>query len=472
MEISCVKYKDIAGTDKKKDVKNLICSSIDANNNKFWTGVLYECGDGTFKVHAHWGRVGDNGQEETRRYNDENSAIHFLNKKVKEKTGVRKGKESYSLAQIIETDIPLVRPTSGGAPDIHHHAKKISNNPVTTKLVDYLVKVNVHSIVESTTMTYNAATGMFSTPLGIVTGNAISEARDILTQIGDFVALPAANRQWTDSAYTSLLNQYLRLIPQKVGRKLNPATLYPDLNAVQAQNDILDSLTASLDMVSKPVHDPKTDKPVEEKNIFDIQLELMDDKDEIERLRKFFLKTLDRTHSSAHLELANVYSVDIAPVSTAFEKKGKPLGNVMELWHGTRPGNILSIFKKGLIIPPTNAAHCTGRLFGNGVYASDISTKSLNYANPRGWGKSFGDESVFMFVVHMAMGKVYHPQYGERLPKKGYDSTWAKGDLQFPGDGAGVRHNEFIVYDTAQCNLCRLIEFKPPAGGKKNTRNW
>jgi poly [ADP-ribose] polymerase len=476
MEVSCVKYKDIAGTDTKKDVKNLICSSIDANNNKFWRATLYECGSGSFKVHAHWGRVGDTGQEETRTFDDEASAQKFIDKKIKEKTGARKGKESYSLAAIVDTDIPLVRPDNGKtAPDIAAHARKMAKNPLCTQLVDYLVKVNVHSIVSGTTMTYNAATGMFSTPLGIVTDTAITEARDLLTQIGDFVAqmeaLPVAKRAWGDGSYTGLLNKYLRLIPQKVGRKLDPATLYPNLDAVKSQNDILDSLTASLDMASKKPDTP-ADKPQEEENVFEVVLELMKDQAEIERLRNFFLKTLDRSHSSAHLEIANVYTIDIGPVSKAYEQKGKPVGNIMELWHGTRPGNILSIFKKGLIIPPSNAAHCTGRLFGNGVYASDISTKSLNYANPRGWGNSFGNDSVFMFVINMAMGKVYHPQYGEKLPKAGYDSTWARGDLQFPGKGAGVRHNEMIVYKTNQVNLTHLIEFKPPTGGKKATRNW
>ena len=31
-------------------------------------------------------------------------------------------------------------------------------------------------------------------------------------------------------------------------------------------------------------------------------------------------------------------------------------------------------------VPPANASHCTGRMFGNGVYFSDQSTKALNYA--------------------------------------------------------------------------------------------
>ena len=58
---------------------------------------------------------------------------------------------------------------------------------------------------------------------------------------------------------------------------------------------------------------------------------------------------------------------------------GVTVGNVQELWHGTRAGNLLSILRAGFTIPPANAPHVTGRMFGNGVYFSDQSTKSLNY---------------------------------------------------------------------------------------------
>lgn len=468
METACLKHNAVLACDKKIDTRKLICSSIDANNNKFWTGTIYESGS-DYKVLVHYGRVGDHGTEETRVFSSKNSSLDYLNKKVKEKLGPRKGKESYSEAKTIETDIPIMRANDTPNSSLAMHAKLMAKNPATENLINHLVKVNVHNIISNTSnVTYNSTTGLFSTPLGIITSDGITEARDILAQIGEHVA---AKNPWTDSGFIKLLNNYLRIIPQKVGRKLDPSTLYPDLESVQKQNDILDSLSGSLDVAMKPSSVPDA-KAAPVKNVFEVTLELLEDKDEIARIRTKFQDSRDKSHTSAGLDIHAVYSIEIGPVARQFEKKGRPLGNVMELWHGSRPGNVLSIMKKGLVIPPTNAAHCTGRLFSNGVYGSDISTKALNYASPDGWGKGFGSGSTFMFLCEFAMGKVYYAtekdKWRNNLPGTGYDSTWAKGELQFPKDHAGVRHNEMIVPGVNQVNLTRLIEFRPSDKG----RNW
>ncbi|WP_430326539.1 hypothetical protein, partial [Salmonella enterica] len=75
-----------------------------------------------------------------------------------------------------------------------------------------------------------------------------------------------------------------------------------------------------------------------------------------------------------------MFYIEIGPHLGPWNANGKKVGNIKELWHGTRVGNVLSIMKGGFVIPPSNASHVTGRMFGNGVYFSDQSTKSLNYA--------------------------------------------------------------------------------------------
>jgi poly [ADP-ribose] polymerase len=137
-----------------------------------------------------------------------------------------------------------------------------------------------------------------------------------------------------------------------------------------------------------------------------------------------------------------------------FEGDGKKLGNVKELWHGSSSANLLSILKCGLVVPPANAGHCTGRMWGNGVYTASSSTKALNYSTGF-WGQS-GTRRTFMFLVDVGLGKTYTPRsgtsWGYKLPR-GYDSTWAKKRE------SGLRHDEFITPRTAQCNLTFLVEF-------------
>ena len=94
-------------------------------------------------------------------------------------------------------------------------------------------------------------------------------------------------------------------------------------------------------------------------------------------------------------------------------------------------------------------------MFGNGVYFSDQSTKSLNYAYGY-WGGGQADNNCFMFLADVAMGKYFVPPGPSvRLPLSGYDSTFAQAGK------SGVVNNEMIVYKTCQINPRFLVEFAP-----------
>lgn len=421
-----------------------IKSDVDHNNNKYWYITEYD----NYTCTVNFGRVGNNGQSKTHHFHSQTEAAKFFDKKCREKEGERKG---YRPLQVINGSVSVE-----GKVAVSHDLAKVASeqiktdSPQTQALLRYLTKVNVHHILSATTMKYDVDKGLFTTPCGIVSKDGIGRARELLTEIGDYVA----EGDFGNASYKKILNDYLMLIPQKVGRKLNPATLYPDLDAVQRQNDILDSLDASLQAVlSMPSNGGKT---AEVGKVFEVKLERVTDAKEIERIRRKYRATLQDMHACAHLDVRTVYSVEIASMERAYEEKAKEVGNIMELWHGTRASNLLSILKSGFVIPPSNSPHCTGRMFGNGVYFSDQSTKSLNYAYGY-WGGETTDNNCFMFLVEVAMGRFYVPTGPEQnLPKAGYDSTFAKSGV------SGVGNNEMIVYKTWQINPNYLVEFGPP----------
>jgi poly [ADP-ribose] polymerase 2/3/4 len=149
-----------------------------------------------------------------------------------------------------------------------------------------------------------------------------------------------------------------------------------------------------------------------------------------------------------------VFAVDIAAMRERFEARGRAVGGIRELWHGTQAGNLLSILRSGFVIPPASAAHCSGRMFGNGVYFSDQSTKSLNYAY--GYWRGRTEDRCFMFLCDVALGRCFRPTgWCHTLdPRdKGFDSTFAEAGV------SGVANNEMIVYDTAQIVPRYLVEF-------------
>jgi len=276
----------------------------------------------------------------------------------------------------------------------------------------------------------------------VVGQSNIDEARVILSEIKPHVG------QNTEDG-NALAAKFMMLIPQNIGRNR------PTLSAIcrndskfDSLNSILDSLQASLDMLNTP-KDTDDSKELD----FGVVVSQMLESKEIERIKKLYNKTRQSKHSCYNLTVDKVWSVEHKGMDAAYKSK-ESLGNVMELWHGTRVANVLSILSKGMNIPPASSSHCTGRMFGNGVYFSDQSTKSLNYAYGY-WDRNKSDSNCFMFLFDVIMGKSYEPDRSGRsgLPKKGYDSTFAKA-------GSSVMNNEMIVYDVAQCKPKYLVEFK------------
>lgn len=416
-----------------KSVK-LILSDITNNNNKHWSGTIIDNND----VVLEWGRVGDSTQKKVKSFNSQYSAEDFLDGKVKEKK-----KKGYTELNTLSGTV-TVNHEKGNLTDIAK--KQIVGDDETIVLIERLSKANVHKILESTTLTFSNDTGLFSTPLGIVTNDNIIEARQTLNDMSSYVQ----NSNFENPDYITLLNKYLRLIPQKVGRKLQP-TIYADLTAIKAQNDIIDSLEVSYQQsISNPTN-PSLDD-IEVPKIFSCEIKSVNDQSIIDYINNKFKETMQRMHSSSNLKVKKVYSVKIDKHYNDFEQYGRQIGNIMELWHGTKIHNLLSILKSGLVILPSNNPHVCGRMYGPGIYFSDQSTKALNYSN--GYFRGNKENNCFMFLADVAMGKAYTPKtYSESLPKPGYDSTFAKGGY------SGVLNNEMIVPNIHQINLKYLVEF-------------
>ncbi|HXG93999.1 MAG TPA: WGR domain-containing protein [Blastocatellia bacterium] len=413
-----------------------IYADVAGNNNKFWN--IQELSDNSCSI--QWGRVGSIGQTRVKSFASPLQAASFFEYKCRQKET-----KGYRRLKVLTGSGVVVTPAPNREVAAIATKQIETDSPQTLELVNRLADANVHNILSSTQLVYDTSKGTFSTPLGIITEDAISEARTLLGQMADYIG----RREFTSKNYIALLNSYLRLVPQKVGRKIDPQSLYPDLEAIRKQNEILDSLEASLKLV--------VDKPVgaaqpNELKLFEARLKIVEDCSLIDRIRRFYQSTRQAIHASHNLGVNLVYEVEIKSMKEAFESFGRKLGNVMELWHGTRVSNLLSILKSGFVIPPSNAPHCTGRMFGNGVYFSDQSTKSLNYSFGYWGGRQ--DQKCFMLLNDVAMGRFFVPKiWSQVYPKKRYHSTFAKAGW------SGVLNNEMVVYDTKQINPKYLVEF-------------
>ena len=398
--------------------ERLIYTDLVANNNKYWD--IEQNGS---TVTTRWGRVGaTSGQSKTFPHNSEDAAEKFFVRKVKEKE--RKG---YTKQHTVAASGDTVQVAS--KVKIEH-----AGDPETSSLIDFLVQRNIHKIEGMTSIRMEA--GRLTTPLGPVTAEGLDEAQKILVAMSK----PRA-------ALSDLANQYMRIIPRNIGmRRVDPKDLFGSKEKLAQEQATIDALRAVVDDLATKATQAADDTPA----VFETKLELVDSGSKnFKRLVDLFMKSQNRQHQSHGMKLRRAWAMTISAQEAAFESHLDP---VWELWHATKDVNLLSILKNGFIIPKrSDGIAITGRMYGDGVYFSDQSTKALNYAGGF-WGGQ-ASQRPFMLLSDVAMGRQFIASRGfSGGCPRGYDSTFAKA-------GTAVRNNEMIVYKTSQICAKFLCEF-------------
>lgn len=409
-----------------KTVK-LIFSEADENKNKVWIGTLFDNGD----VETKWGRIGNSLQ--SKQFSSVGS--HYLDKKAAEKR-----KKGYTELHTVDEGVAVQSDTVSKS-SLHQIAKRdiVTSSPLLTDLVDRLVKSNIHTIVSSTSIEYNSSTGLFSTPLGVVTMEAIAKSRDILADI--------KKHYDNERELKRLTSLYLRYIPHAIGMKFNVRSIFPNgTDAIEKELDIIDSLEASYQAMQTPIA-PVGDAAPE--SVFNVNMDIVNiGSTEYRKCHDMFTTTNKSMHGYQHYKVKNVYEIDIKSMSSGYDS-GK-VGNHTRVFHGTSEANLLSILKNGLKTSPPSTAYIAGKMFGNGIYGSQTASKSLGYTTGR-WGGS-SSSTGWLFICDFAMGKPYYPLSTlQRIPS-GYHSCWA-----LPGK-VGLANDELIVYNNDQVNIRYLLE--------------
>lgn len=442
-------------------VEQRFFSKFDAkgHNNKFWNITLND----DDSVEVHFGPQGKTGQRKTFADGHKRSGSNGFAKYIAEKTSAKKGYiENKVLESVTNVGDEFLKRRASGKPDVT--AKAINDmakgQPELTKLIRYFADVNAHNLYQASggKITYDTTTGLFKTTQGVVTLDQIQEARDFL----DAVAVFSQKGEFGSDRFFNKVNPYLSLIPQEgLVRNIDFEDMF-DADGLQRQTDILDGLETSYASVLAQPKNKKTKKKADDTPMFKVALDIVDDKKEFIRLKKLYNRTKGGHRDVSHYDVYTVYKLCIESMAMPFETRGKKIGNIQQLWHGTKASNMLSILKVGMLLPRSSGTiHVTGSMFGHGLYFSDQSTKAIRYATGA-WGGSGSRDRKFMFLVDVAMGKEYVPRHSDwnlKL-KKGYDSCFAKA-----GE-SGVMNNEMIVYNTYQANPVYILEFTP--GGRKN----
>jgi hypothetical protein len=233
-------------------------------------------------------------------------------------------------------------------------------------------------------------------------------------------------------------------------KRYTTETVIPDDNALQKQNDLIDSLESSY-QATLVAPAPKAGAPVKaQEQVFKVDLDVLNDQAERTRLDRFFETSKKHQHGYDNVRVREIFKVTIHDMANAFEAKTTP---VKEVFHGTSQANCLSILKSGLKVSPPSTAAIAGKMWGNGLYGAINSTKSLGYTFGR-WGQGGVGDSGWLFICDFAMGKIDYPRYTCSRPTQGYDSIWATAS------NTGLNNDELIVFRNSQCTIKYLLECK------------
>lgn len=414
---------------KIKEKVRLVFSDLGKNSYKYWDAELYE--DGT--VISSFGVVGATTPQ-TKNFGKVGEA--FFRKKIKEKE--RKG---YEHAKVIIDGAPTTKVVdSRSLADIAVNQIKFTNSGVEA-LIRRLANSNVHKITNSTSIVFD--NGVFQTPLGIVTQEGIDSARSLL----QFFFQNVSKRKKIENEFNQNIDKYLKIIPRPKGGGLYYENIFDTQESIQKESDVIDALENSLSLASKPAAAATDKKKVE--SVFDLSLEVETDANIRKVLGNWYSSSNKAMHNYSNVKIAEIYAVDLERYNNDFNSK---LGNIKRVWHGSGQSNILSILKSGLAVSPPSTAAIAGKMFGNGVYGSETSSKSLGYSLGR-WGQSSGD-SGWLFVCDFAMGNPYYAKHSISSVPSGYDSCWA-----LPKN-TSLLNDELIVYSQSQIQIKYLIELK------------
>lgn len=122
------------------------------------------------------------------------------------------------------------------------------------------------------------------------------------------------------------------------------------------------------------------------------------------------------------------------------------------LIHGTRCSSVIPIIEQGMKIRPSGNYHFSGKIYGDGIYFSEVTQKSLGYT---GYDN---DKVLLIYKVFVGNPYVYKGWYRgndfnlcyDELKQRGYDSTFVEA-------GNGLLNSEIIVYKEEQCYLEYII---------------
>ena len=404
-------------------------TSLEANNNKFYVLEVHEAAGGKFRVFTNYGRVGAEGVKESREAGSREAATTVYERLLKEKTSPRKG---YVPIEVEKATVGSAALKTRTEQEFYQKRglKESGLHPQIAHFVEHIYDESKSELVRR-----------IETPLGSLSKGQIERGADTLREIRFALA-----RDHRDQV-VPLTSRYYSLIPHRLGR-------WTSLDDVAINTIEKADSEEELLQLMRDVYHVQNDLEAEVDRKYralgaEISVVSKDDPVYTQVAQKI-VESQSKRHPF-RLRVGRLLAARLPDERARFETGGRAAGNLQGLFHGTKNCNMVGILSRGLLIAPKHAP-VTGYMFGKGIYFADQSSKSAQYSlmwasNKRPTG--------YLFLADVALGRIKKetgPKYREEAPR-GYHSVQGCAGLH-------LVHNEFIIYNTAQCTLRYIAEIE------------
>jgi predicted DNA-binding WGR domain protein len=411
----------------------LTLTDLEKNKNRFYVLQLI-CNNKLNKyiLYIRYGRIGEVGKVEKKTYTDYNIAVKKFKQQFRKKTQVkwhnRLGAnyiKRYTLSDVDTNNVSTVKSTVDIKSDLAIEVQNLINLISNKKMFNQKL-INIDFDLKKL-------------PIGNISIKQLDIAELVLQNIQNKII---QNNNAVE--ILKLTNQFYKYVPYTSGRKKPP--LINSLEKIKLFYEIITYLKnikeAYILMTNENIKLHPYDNIVKNLKIKIYYI----DKSEI--IHKILSKYVHNTHGPTHkfkLDVKEIYRIN-----TMMGKDFKSIGNnnLQLLFHGSSLCNWCSIFKNGLVLNGNDfGASITGKMFGNGVYFTNSSSKSAQYC-----GIKKGSEGVICLLLSIvSLGNeckkiVSDPFINyELLKSKTYDSVWGQGKI-IPSNGISIETKFGSVY--------------------------
>jgi hypothetical protein len=439
-------------------------TDIAQNCNKFFIMQLLHRNNEAFFIFSRAGRVGYDGSQSVDCFLNKSLAIAEFKKEFLERTGISwddrflhteditpAGKYQYIL---MKYDNHILKEE---AQKQQERAHKLSKQ--VQELIELIYNPELYKQAQDLGLDTKRL------PLGDLGKAQIQKAYKILQELNAKVT----SKLESSVALTDLSSLYYSTIPTACGMsKLPLIDTEEKIKEKVALLELLDDLCA--------IKGSKVDVDTYEKySKLQCNITPVYDADILGLITTYLTTNVGHTHYMS-LKLHAVYSLDKLEESFHY-RKWETLHNKQLLWHGTRMANVAGILTGSMKINPVGIP-TTGKMFGNGLYFANSSSKSAQYMYTTSSGLGV------LFLCEVALGNMYELKVAQdvRVLPQGKHSTRGLGihtpDVDthveidnnvivpigklIPTDASGksLQYDEFIVYDTTQIKLRYLVLVK------------